>query len=127
MILPYFIIISPSIYSFWPPENFSDEIFTYSVCKKKLTGPDVKLNSGLASIEVKTENSNVVIFVKIIKENTNEMLCTSSNKILTKLLKNKNYRTKDLFFWQNFYSVCSLISCLSFRIKISFIWVISIR
>ena len=29
----------------------------------------IKLNSGLASTEVKTENSNVVIFVKIIKEN----------------------------------------------------------
>ncbi|MBW2973927.1 hypothetical protein KY346_06065 [Candidatus Woesearchaeota archaeon] len=36
----------------------------------------IKLNSGLASTEVKTENSNVVIFVKIIKENNNEMLRT---------------------------------------------------
>jgi len=39
---------------------------------------DVKLNSLLASTEVKTENSKVVIFVKIIKE-----------KKLMKLLKNK--------------------------------------
>jgi hypothetical protein len=34
---------------------------------------DVKLNSGLASAEVKTENSKVVIFVKIIKENSHKI------------------------------------------------------
>ena len=34
----------------------------------------VKLNSGLASREVKTENSNVVIFVKIIKEKLTKLL-----------------------------------------------------
>ena len=35
---------------------------------------NVKFNSGLASTEVKTENSNVVIFVKIIKKTLTKLL-----------------------------------------------------
>ena len=54
--------------------------------------PKMKLNSGLASTEVKTGNSEVVIFVKIITENL--IKCFALH--LTKWLKNKNYITKDL-------------------------------
>ncbi len=69
----------------------------------------VKLNSGLAFTEIKTENSDVVIFVKIIKEKTHEnYFVTLHNKILTKLLKNKNYRTKDLFCYITSYITYSV-------------------
>src|SRR3989338_1413169 len=53
-------------------EKCSARIFPKSPSATSLNS-DVKLNSGLASTEVKTENSNVVIFVKIIKEKTHKV------------------------------------------------------